>query len=1194
MDKEDRNCIPRHLVTLVEDFDAWNDYPWGEYMWAKFYERTVNIVYEHRQHHLDEKKKNPNYNATYNLYGFAWAFKIWILESYPNSKQWWSKKDNVIPRCLAWTNITKFDKSHYNRLFGPDCIPIVNLDPTPAEKIQAWFESSIPFFNGIVDDDWKGCGDDSVLVSKDNSVDEDCNVCEDASAGLSKDEILNDKLVDQECNVLLEDGDGLFDSEAGCRDSEEDNENQPANVSIRDLYSMIKVHEQIIANLDRILKEKNPNDDAAENTKPNMIPNHSHDIPSCSVLDLNSNQTGVDQELGGAANDPMVWQLTSQNQMNDYNCSQPIHASVDAPIQACAYASDHPELDVLQHEAHVDRSGPKINEHLMAEPLTADEFRDDYMSVLNDEEIIPNVSLDDMKFQHEEENLPVKDTPLEHQPVDELIDAQKDSTNLLPENVKDEINKSKYVNVVKADYKPPLETVFAANIRSKKKKCGLQKKCVLRSVQERKKKLAMALGSPYGQLGTTTLAPPKTRSMTSIGDTIVALEFEVEISGQPKIMSLNELPDGCKKDKVTIPDKISEFLKMQDPPKYRFPWGSWDLTVDRIFWLQLACLDLAKKGWLGDSHLDLWVDLLWSFREPDADWAMVSPYFLPCILGGSMHDYFSNGVRYPVAWRNVEKVYIPVNEPQRHWCLAELQISTGVVTFYDTLGWVKGNRRPWWRNMKRNLPQQLTSYLNEHGVLASKGISVERYEIKYAFPNVVRQADESGDCGVWLKSFLCYMRSLIIIDVAHLKGTYQGTNLVAVGMDGNNQIIPIATGVSQGETGESWTWFLRKLKDCIGEVPNLAIISDRHYAIILACKTVFPNSFHGFCCRYLMMNCGMQNERYKVLYWSTCKAYTEQEFDKLMSDIQVVRPDAHYKLVEAGIEKWSRAKCPANRYNYMTSNSAESVNALTKEDEELTPWASAKIRYRMLKSSNWIVNGVVRYNIYEVRDNKMIHMVYLEKGECTCRRWQLSGLPCGHVCAIARVEALTNVNNLAKPWFLNSTIKATYEGIVYPVKDIPTWQTPNDLQVVLPLVMGNKLPGRQKTKIESDHKGWGRYLLGVEGVVPWVTTERLVMFRYLVFKCGTVMMDREALGINDIVRRLMEVATELQASLNTRQEIINEAAISKNTKMKKSVAFFREQQDQDLKFMRDILSKISETQLRTFEKTEFVDYIKKI
>ncbi|GJX00886.1 transposase, MuDR, MULE transposase domain protein [Tanacetum coccineum] len=128
--------------------------------------------------------------------------------------------------------------------------------------------------------------------------------------------------------------------------------------------------------------------------------------------------------------------------------------------------------------------------------------------------------------------------------------------------------------------------------------------------------------------------------------------------------------------------------------------------------------------------------------------------------------------------------------------------------------------------------------------------------------------------GVAIKSFLCSMRPLITIDAAHLKGTYLGTNLMVVGMDGNNHIIPIDIGVSQGKTGESWTWFLRKLKECIGEVPNLTIISDKHYAITLACNTVFPNSFHGYCCRHLMMNCGMQSDKYKELYWKTCKAYT--------------------------------------------------------------------------------------------------------------------------------------------------------------------------------------------------------------------------------------------------------------------------------------------------------------------------------
>ncbi|GJX19027.1 transposase, MuDR, MULE transposase domain protein [Tanacetum coccineum] len=212
-------------------------------------------------------------------------------------------------------------------------------------------------------------------------------------------------------------------------------------------------------------------------------------------------------------------------------------------------------------------------------------------------------------------------------------------------------------------------------------------------------------------------------------------------------------------------------------------------------------------------------------------------------------------------------------------------------------------------------------------------------------------------------------------------------------------------------------------------------------------------------------------------------------------------PDAQKKLVEAGFEKWSRPKCPANRYKYMTSNKVESINALTKDmrkipitalmdwklfhtndvsflmldasDDELIPWATVKIKYRMLKSYNWTIKGVIKYKIYEVWENKRIHVVYLEKGECMCRKRELSGLPCGHVCVVASYEGLSSVNNLAKPWFLNKTIKGTYEGIIYPVKDISTWQTPHDLQLLLPPVMGKKLPGRPKDKDRIRSQGEG-------------------------------------------------------------------------------------------------------------------------
>ncbi|GKE16650.1 transposase, MuDR, MULE transposase domain protein [Tanacetum coccineum] len=111
---------------------------------------------------------------------------------------------------------------------------------------------------------------------------------------------------------------------------------------------------------------------------------------------------------------------------------------------------------------------------------------------------------------------------------------------------------------------------------------------------------------------------------------------------------------------------------------------------------------------------------------------------------------------------------------------------------------------------------------------------------------------------------------------------------MAVGMDGNNQIVPIAFGICKGETGPCWSWWMSVLKECIGDNPSLLFISDRHAAIALAVQNEFPLAYHA--------------------------------------DIQ---PDAYDKLCQLGPQRWSRAHCPLVRYNYLTSNSVESVNACT-------------------------------------------------------------------------------------------------------------------------------------------------------------------------------------------------------------------------------------------------------------------------
>ncbi|GJT91788.1 transmembrane 9 superfamily member 11-like protein [Tanacetum coccineum] len=176
-------------------------------------------------------------------------------------------------------------------------------------------------------------------------------------------------------------------------------------------------------------------------------------------------------------------------------------------------------------------------------------------------------------------------------------------------------------------------------------------------------------------------------------------------------------------------------------------------------------------------------------------------------------------------------------------------------------------------------------------------------------------------------------------DGAHLKGEFLGTMYLAVAMDGNNQILPLAYGVGKSETFRSWDWFLRKLKECItGKQDNLTIISDGAVSIASAIKNVFPNAFHGRCCRHLLMNLREKCPRFiskEELFWKACKAYRISDFEERFTTLRNWLPSVANKLDMIGLEKWARVHFPGMRYNYMTSNSAESVNALSRHSRKL-------------------------------------------------------------------------------------------------------------------------------------------------------------------------------------------------------------------------------------------------------------------
>ncbi|XP_021601524.1 uncharacterized protein LOC110606845 [Manihot esculenta] len=251
-----------------------------------------------------------------------------------------------------------------------------------------------------------------------------------------------------------------------------------------------------------------------------------------------------------------------------------------------------------------------------------------------------------------------------------------------------------------------------------------------------------------------------------------------------------------------------------------------------------------------------------------------------------------------------------------------------------------------------------------------------------------------------------HCRPVIFVDGIFLYGKYSGCILCATGLDGNNQIFPLAFAIVEKEDSNNWGWFMSCLRAYVIEREDLCVISDRHIGI---------------------------------------KKSMEQDWWQ--------PPSGHHRYL---LEKWTRSHYGGKRYGSMMTNTIESVNGMLKG-------------FRALPITAMSANGhrVTTFNrddlVVEVRSAKsgQKQVVKLIEGTCTCGKFQEMRIPCSHAIAACMSRSVDYEQFVDSYYTLERSIKC-YENMFSPLGNSDYW--PADYE--LPLIPNKnriRKKGRQKS-----------------------------------------------------------------------------------------------------------------------------------
>ncbi|XP_060212303.1 uncharacterized protein LOC132639941 [Lycium barbarum] len=280
--------------------------------------------------------------------------------------------------------------------------------------------------------------------------------------------------------------------------------------------------------------------------------------------------------------------------------------------------------------------------------------------------------------------------------------------------------------------------------------------------------------------------------------------------------------------------------------------------------------------------------------------------------------------------------------------------------------------------------------------------------------------------------FMGGCRRCIGLDGCFLKGICKGQLLVAVAKDGNNQMFPIAWVVTGTETKDAWRWFMRILQDDLqlGDGTEVTIISDMQKGLVSAIEEVLPACEHRMLNELDQLGRGIVEDLISYNKERWCKVYFK-EFSQCDSVDNNISESfnawillARHKTIVSMLEE-IRIKV-TNRIAKMRAFSETWVDGIS-------PMALKAFNANVERSMNCTLhwNGDCGF---EIKEGLGTHIVQLAREYCSCRSWQLKGIPCAHAIAAMHYRRIDPSENIVH-WYRQETYLRAYSHFIQPVPD---------------------------------------------------------------------------------------------------------------------------------------------------------------